>query len=61
MVVPNFGGTPPRLARVVGAVQHTPAWAAIGAGLRSQVMVDAQQQREKLGVVQKGMAHCDGL
>jgi hypothetical protein len=43
MVVPNFDGTPPRLARVVGAVQHTPAWAAIGAGLRSQVMVDAQQ------------------
>jgi hypothetical protein len=43
MVVPNFDGTPPRLARVVCAVQSTPAWTAIGAGLRGQVMVDAQQ------------------
>ena len=24
-------------------------------------MVDAQQQREELRVVQEGMAHCDGL
>jgi len=43
MVVPNFDGTPPRLARIVGPVQRAPAWTAIGARLRSQVMVDAQQ------------------
>ena len=61
MVVPNFDGTPPRLARVVGAVQHSPARTAIGAPARSQVMVDAQQQREELRVVQEGMAHSDGL
>ena len=61
MDVANFNRTAPRLARVVGAVQRTPARAAIGAPARSQVMVDAQQQREELRVVQEGMAHCDGL
>ena len=61
MDVANFNRTAPRLARVVGAVQRTPARAAIGASLRSQVMVDAQQQGEELRVVQEGMAHCDGL
>lgn len=61
MVASNFNGTAPRLARVVGAVQRATAWAAIGARLRRQVVVDAQQQREELRVVQEGMAHCDGL
>ena len=61
MIVTNFNRAAPRLARVVGAVQRTPARAAIGARTRSQVMVDAQQQREELWVVQEGMAHCDGL
>ena len=61
MVVPNLNRAAPWLARVVGAVQRASARAAIGAGLRSQVMVDAQQQREELRVVQEGMAHCDGL
>ena len=57
MVVPNINETASRLARVVGAMQCTPAWAANGAHLCSQVMVDAQQQREELRVVQEGMAH----
>lgn len=61
MVGPNFEGTPSRLARVVGAMKRAPAHTAIGAHLRSQVMIDAQQQREELGVVQEGMAHSDGL
>ena len=61
MIVPNFDGTASRLARIVGAVQRAPARAALGARLRRQVMVDAQQQREELRVVQEGMAHCDGL
>jgi len=60
VVVANFNGTAPRLARVVGAVQRAPAWAAIGARLHSQVVVDAQQQREELRVVQEGLAHCEG-
>jgi hypothetical protein len=60
MVGPNFGGTSPRLARVVGAVQRAAATAAIDARLRSQFMVDAQQQREELRVVQEGMAHWKG-
>ena len=57
MVVANFNGTAPQLARVVGAVQRATAGTAIGAPARSQVMVDAQQQREELRVVQEGMAH----
>ncbi len=57
MVVPKSNGTAPRLTRVVGAVQRAPARTAIGARLRSQVMVDTQQQREELRVVQEGMAH----
>jgi len=60
MLGPNFDRTPPRLARVVGAVQRTSATTTIGARSRSQFMVDAQQQREELRVVQEGMAHCDG-
>jgi hypothetical protein len=57
MVVPDFDGTASRLAWVVGAVQRTPAAAAISARLRRQLMVDAQQQREELRDVQEGMAH----
>ena len=47
MVVANFNGTAPRLARVVSTMKRAPARAAIGARLRSQVMVDAQEQREE--------------
>jgi len=61
VIVSNFNRAAPRLARVVGAVQRAPAGTAIGARLGSQVMVDAQQQREELRVVQEGMAHSDGL
>jgi hypothetical protein len=61
MVASNLNRAAPRLARVVGAVQRAPALATIGAPARSQVMVDAQQQREELLVIQEGMAHCDGL
>ena len=61
MVAPTIGGAASRLARVVGSVQCAPALAAICACLRCQVMVDAQQQREELRVVQEGMAHCGGL
>ena len=57
MVVANFNRTAPRLARVVGAVQRTPARAAIDARASRKVMIDAQQQREELRAVQKGMAH----
>ena len=57
MVVANFNRAAPWLAWVVSAVQRAPARAAIGARLRRQVMVDAQQQREELRVVQEGMAH----
>ncbi len=53
----NFDGTSPRLARVVGAMQCAAATAAVDARLRSQFMVDAQQQRKELRVVQEGMAH----
>lgn len=45
------------LARIVGSVQLTPAPASIGAHLRCQLMVDAQQQRQELRVLQEGMAH----
>ena len=61
MVVPHTNGAASRLARVVGAVQRAPARATIAAHARCQVMVDAQQQREELRVVQEGMAHCVGL
>ena len=61
MVVSDFDRAAPRLARVVRAMQHAPAPAAIGARARRQVMVDAQQQREELRVVQERMAHCVGL
>ena len=61
MVVANFNRTAPWLAWVVSAVQRAPARAAIGARLRSPVMVDAQQQRKELRVVQEGMAHGVGL
>ena len=60
MVVANFNGTAPRLARVVGAVQCAPASTTVSANLRRQFMVDAQQQREKLRVVQKGVTHWNG-
>ena len=61
MVGSNRNRATSRLARVVGAVQRAPARTAIGASLLRQVMVDVQQQREELRVVQDGMAHCDGL
>ncbi|EOV2687111.1 hypothetical protein ACODAR_001527, partial [Citrobacter freundii] len=61
MVGSNFDRTAPWLARIVGAVQRAPARAAIGASPSRQVMVDAQQQREELRIVQEDMAHCDGL
>ena len=57
MIGPNFGGTPPRFARVVSAVQCAAAMAATHARLRRQFMVNTQQQREELRVVQEGMAH----
>jgi hypothetical protein len=41
-----------RLAWVVRPVQRATTRAAIGTRLRSQVMVDAQQQRVELRVVQ---------
>jgi hypothetical protein len=52
MVRANVGRAPPWLARVVGAVQCAPAMAAVDARVRSQFMVDAQQQREELRVIQ---------
>ena len=61
MVVANLDGATPRLARVVRAVQRTPASTAIGTKLSSKLMVNAYKQREELRVVQEGMAHCDGL
>jgi len=61
MVRANFGRTSPRFARVVGAVQRAAATAAVDARVRSQFMVDAQQQREELRVVQEGMAHWAGI
>src|SRR5215216_7810582 len=61
MVVTNLDGAAPRLARIVGSVQRTPASASFGARLRRQFMVDAQQQREELRVLQEGMAHWNGL
>jgi len=60
MIGANFDGTPPRFARVVGAVQRAAALAAADARPSSQFMVDAQQQREELRVVQEGMAHWKG-
>ena len=57
MVVANFNRAAPWLAWVVSAVQRAPARAAIGARARCQVVVDAQQQRKELPVVQEGMAH----
>ena len=56
MVVANFNRTAPQLARVVGAVQRAPARAAIGARASSKVLIDAQQQRVEIRVVQEGMA-----
>jgi TolA-binding protein len=61
MVAAQHNRAAPWLARVVGAVQRAPARAAVGARARSQVMIDAQQQRVELRVVQQGMAHWAGL
>ena len=44
---------------MVGA-DFAPASTTVSANLRRQFMVDAQQQREKLRVVQKGVTHWDG-
>ena len=60
MVGADFGGAASRFARVVGAVQCAPASTTVSANLRRQFMVDAQQQREKLRVVQEGVTHWDG-
>ena len=60
MVGADFGGAASRLARVVGAVQRPPASTTVSANLRRQFMVDAQQQREKLRVVQEGVTHWNG-
>jgi hypothetical protein len=49
------------LARVVGPVQCAPTWTARSTGLSSQFMIDTQQQREELRVLQQGMAHWRGL
>ena len=57
MIAANFSGAALRLTRVVRAVQRAPAQAAIGARVRCQVVVDAQQQRKEHRVVQEGMAH----
>jgi len=57
----NFRGTTAWLARVVGAMQRAPATTSTRARLRRQFMVDAQQQRCKLLVFNKGMAHWQGL
>ena len=60
MVGTDCGGAASRLARVVGAVQRAPASATVNTNLRRQFMVDAQQQREKLRVVQEGVTHWNG-
>jgi hypothetical protein len=60
VIWPSTDGATSRLARVVGAVQSTAATTTVGARLRRQFMIDAQQQREELRVVQEGMAHCEG-
>jgi len=57
MIRPHFGRATPWLARVVSAVQCATAMAATHARLRRQFMVNTQQQREELRVVQEGMAH----
>ena len=61
MIVANINRTASRLARVVGSVQCSAASTSVVASLGSQFMVDAQQQREEVRVLQEGMAHCDGL
>jgi hypothetical protein len=61
MVTAQHSRAATRLARVVGAVQCSPTRAAVYARVRRQLMVDAQQQRVELRVVQQGMAHWAGL
>lgn len=61
MIGPDLHRAAPWLARVVGPVQGTAAPTTLGTRLRSQFMVDTQQQREELRVLQQGMAHLCGL
>lgn len=61
MLDSNVDRTAPWLARIVGAVQRAPTWAAIGASPSREVRVDAQQEREEPPIVQEDMTHCDGL
>jgi hypothetical protein len=42
------------------SVQRSATSTSVVASLRSHFMVDAQQQREEVRVLQEGMAHCDG-
>lgn len=53
----SLGRAAPRLARIVGAMQRATAAATDGTRLVGQFMVNAQQQREELRVLQEGMAH----
>jgi hypothetical protein len=57
MVAANLLRAAPGLARIVGSVQCPSTLASVGARKRRQFMVDAQQQRVELRVLQEGVAH----
>ena len=50
-----------RLARIVGAVQNTAAPATGSVCLAGKFFIHAQQQAEKVGRLQEGVAHLNGL
>jgi hypothetical protein len=53
----HLGWASSRLARVIGTMQRARTGTTLGLRLRGQLVVDLQQQREKPGIVEQGLAH----
>ena len=52
---------PTGLSRIVSAVQNAAARTSCRSRLARQIRVNTQQQSEKIGILQEGMAHWNGL
>jgi len=60
-ITANLAQASPGLARIIRAVQNTAAPATGSVCLAGQFFIDAQQQAEKVGRLQEGVAHLNGL
>ena len=60
-IAANLAQAGARLAWIIRAVQNTAAPATRGVCLAGQFFIDAQQQAEKVGRLQEGVAHLNGL